>query len=130
MYDLFSFCVCCHFCFFFFICLLYMLYSRFPTILSFPFVGRTCPPLVLSEHANVSPVACQNGVNFYQDQCTLHCDKGYRLVGNSSHTCRETGQWSDADDGHFCEGENSCEIDPLRGPPLLGSNFEMCAHLS
>ncbi|XP_033637821.1 sushi, von Willebrand factor type A, EGF and pentraxin domain-containing protein 1-like [Asterias rubens] len=64
---------------------------------------RTCPPFVLNEHAKISPLACLDGQSFYQDQCTLSCDDGYRLVGNTTHTCLETGLWSDAHDEHFCE---------------------------
>ncbi|XP_038050592.1 sushi, von Willebrand factor type A, EGF and pentraxin domain-containing protein 1-like isoform X2 [Patiria miniata] len=60
----------------------------------------TCPPLVQSDHTTVT---CQSRENFFGDTCTLACEDGYQLVGIATHTCLATGEWSDNDDGHFCQ---------------------------
>ncbi|XP_022093384.1 sushi, von Willebrand factor type A, EGF and pentraxin domain-containing protein 1-like isoform X2 [Acanthaster planci] len=60
----------------------------------------TCPPLVPPEHADIT---CQSQENFFGDTCTFSCDDGYQLVGIATHRCLANGEWSDNDDGPFCQ---------------------------
>ncbi|XP_077993538.1 uncharacterized protein LOC144447400 [Glandiceps talaboti] len=64
---------------------------------------ETCSTMTSFPNGDISPPSCLVTGGIYGDTCHVSCNQGYRLQGASSHSCLETGQWSDPDDEHACE---------------------------
>lgn len=52
---------------------------------------RSCPALSAPHHGQLN---CSDGGSSSRLECTVRCQKGYRLEGKAKLTCLSTSQWS------------------------------------
>ena len=67
-----------------------MTLTLFPVTL-FRLPVRSCPSLSRPEHGHLN---CSDGGASYRAECTVRCEQGYRLEGETQLTCLADSQWS------------------------------------
>ena len=75
------------------------------------FLLVTCSSLTSPSNGRINCLLGGNGIPNPEETCTVTCNTGYELMGNSIRTCQNNGTWTGISAACLGGPCNSCNMD-------------------